>query len=331
VLANERTLSKTDWQTMELQLAHRSDYFILRRKSAGATAETLQELFRLLAACLEPLRNTHHFTLLLDACPVHGTTRVITAAANHEFRLVFVPAGLTGVLQPLDAYFFGPLKQQLRMGFSDMLVRQEESTDVSTLDVLRLLWRLLDEMLNGKSWRHAFAGCGYVEHERSLGKRVRARLELPPGDTLVSAESLSLEHLEIVWMSKRTVQIDSLFPRKFICTSHDHRPAPHRIQTSQPPTDNLGHHLAPDVPLRLRLRSASRQHLLSTLEPDVAPTIHSSVSASASASCPAAPPPLPPPSQMPPPWLLASPAPPRLFRLGPALGHLPSPSPEGQQ
>jgi hypothetical protein len=39
--------------------------------------------------------------------------------------MVFVPAGLTGVLQPLDAYFFGPLKQKLRLGFSEILVQQE--------------------------------------------------------------------------------------------------------------------------------------------------------------------------------------------------------------
>jgi hypothetical protein len=77
VLANERTLAKTDWNTMELQLARRSDYFILRRKAAWANAGTLQELFRLRAACLEPLRNTHQITLLLDACPVDGTTRVV--------------------------------------------------------------------------------------------------------------------------------------------------------------------------------------------------------------------------------------------------------------
>ena len=135
MLANERTLSKTDWQKMELELAHRSDYFILRRKSAWANVGTLQELFRLLGACLEPFRNTHQITLLLDVCPVHVSTRVIKAAADHGFRLVFVPVGLTGVLQPLDAYFFDSLKQNLRLVFSEIFVHQEQRTDVSTLDV----------------------------------------------------------------------------------------------------------------------------------------------------------------------------------------------------
>jgi hypothetical protein len=65
----------------------------------------------------------HRFpcALVLDVYPSHRTARVQQRAEELDIELLFVPAGATGRLQPLDRQIFGELKSRARCEFQRRL------------------------------------------------------------------------------------------------------------------------------------------------------------------------------------------------------------------
>ena len=64
--------------------------FVLRRKSSWANIGTLLEFVRSLSKILEPVGQTRHIILTLDACPVHLADRVV-CQAQHIYALCACP------------------------------------------------------------------------------------------------------------------------------------------------------------------------------------------------------------------------------------------------
>lgn len=53
---------------------------------------------------------THTFSLRIDGCPTHVTSKVAEACGRASMGIVFVPRTMSGILQPLDVYVFQRVK-----------------------------------------------------------------------------------------------------------------------------------------------------------------------------------------------------------------------------
>jgi hypothetical protein len=65
---------------------------------------------------LRELRPRGRIAVIWDCCPSHKDKLVKVRALELGIRLVFIPRGMTDVLQPLDRKIFGNLKQRAKGG-----------------------------------------------------------------------------------------------------------------------------------------------------------------------------------------------------------------------
>jgi hypothetical protein len=87
---------------------------ICRQTVAGWTTEPMMlEYLEWLSA----EANGEKICLVLDVYPAHRTPKVKSRAAELGIELLYVPAGATGRLQPLDRRIFGELKSRARCEF----------------------------------------------------------------------------------------------------------------------------------------------------------------------------------------------------------------------
>jgi hypothetical protein len=93
--------------------------------------------------------------LVLDIYPTHRTERVKTFASEHSIQLLFVPAGATGRLQPLDYRIFGELKQRARKPYKQIAFRTGtlKASDAEVLNVLRKSWDQVSKENVIKAWK----------------------------------------------------------------------------------------------------------------------------------------------------------------------------------
>ena len=168
------------------------------------------EVLRLLGQCLEPVKPLAHCLLLLDCAPVHCTPAVARAAARAGVLLHYVPASMTGVLQPLDCYAFSTLKRKLRQDLECACLESSTGT-TTTVQVLAMTFQVVRDVLQGKSWRHAFLGCGFGGTQRAVGQRVRRRLDWLHSVPHVGSDLPSLTELQRVWYRTRRLPLGWLF------------------------------------------------------------------------------------------------------------------------
>jgi hypothetical protein len=104
ILSNRKIMKVDDYSAVTREAATTSRVFVMRRTSSWVNEKMLVEVLRIVSNCLEPFKSTRHFVFAMDSCPSHMTARVAAACARASLHLVYIPALLTPVLQPLDAY-----------------------------------------------------------------------------------------------------------------------------------------------------------------------------------------------------------------------------------
>ena len=211
LISNDKILAASTKARLDEELCLCTDFMVLRRKSAWVTSKFLVKIFGVLGEVLREAAAEKAVILTIDMCPTHATPAVVQAAARNNLLLHFVPGGMTGYLQPLDAYFFGPLKQKLRSGYHDLQTNESASGEVTTLQVCQLVVRVVRELLNSRCWAHAFAGCGYGHKQSLLGGRARRKLEWTAAEARCSAEMPTLKQLQACWITSWRIPIGWLF------------------------------------------------------------------------------------------------------------------------
>jgi len=215
VLVNERTLTSSETAAVRASLATKPNDLLFRSKSAWSNADTLVHALRVLKHALEPVEPFAHCLFLVDCSPVHCTEKVCRAAARAGVHLHFVPGNMTGALQPLDVYVFSQFKKLLRAKYEAACV-ESASGEATYIDVVRMTFACVDEVLRGQPWREAFRGCGFGDAQRGLGKRLRRRLQWIDSTPIAGADLPRLEELRLVWHSGREIPIGWLFN---LCTA----------------------------------------------------------------------------------------------------------------
>ena len=210
LVSNKRLLSEATHAQLSERVGNCANQFVWRRQSAWVDAAAMVQILHLLRGSLEPIWLQVHVVLLLDCCPVHASQKVVAAAGRLGFRLVMVPASMTGLLQPLDAYCFAGLKKRHR----DSVLQECMSNHVGEVSVVThctKVMKAVDSFLTGGSWAAAFRGCGFGNLQRSLGGRAKAKLRWPEGPPDIGAHLPSLGDLQSVWLRGKDLPIDHLF------------------------------------------------------------------------------------------------------------------------
>ena len=268
IIGNERTLTVRDERALSAGLAG-SPLRLWRKKTAWCNADALAEWISLLGTTLAPFRLSRYFILSLDACPTHLTEKVARACARAHIRLHWIPAGMTGTMQPLDTHVFAAFKRRGGQLLEAARLRKETGA-MDTKTALECWLQSARDIVMSRPWRAAFLSCGLGERQAALGQRCRSRLALPAVWEPPPAALPSLPQLLAVAGGPRKLPLGWMFS---LCSSRRADEA------------NAAEAHAADEPWSRRLRSRSAR-----LVPESSP---------APSPCPSPPAPMPPPGVRP--------------------------------
>ena len=157
-----------------------------REQSAWNNRFLMQKYICLLADSLGDYLQTCNVILVVDMAPCHVHPAVFARARRKGIRMLLIPAGLTGVLQPLDTHVFRQFRRRLEALWLDGK-RDHEDGQVSFLAWLRLLNEAIQAVVVGKDWKVAFQQTGHSAGQTLVGKKLLKALawtqcpEIAPG------------------------------------------------------------------------------------------------------------------------------------------------------
>ena len=205
ILGNEHVLSKALLDNVAAALP--TNVHLLRRKSSWVNHESMAEWGCALSKALAPHRARYQPILLLDACPTHYGDKLLRELAKGGIWVVFVPAGLTWLMQVCDTHVFAKYKAFLRDRQQSRLLSSGCRREVSTADALADIVQGIRRVLQGTAWAAAFDGNGYGGRQRCVRARILRELEcahfldvpetLP---TLSQIESISPANVRLIFL-----------------------------------------------------------------------------------------------------------------------------------
>ena len=235
------------WMTPLLNNDRTDSIFIIRRKSGWLMSDVVVNLIKLLGESLKPFAGTRRFVLMLDAARMHLCSKVVKACTRHSIHLMYVPASMTSLLQPLDTHVFSLLKRFIRREYEEFLVKSD-SGEVSTFSFLKILIAAIENVIQARSWKKAFWQTGYGDQQKHISRSLRSHLQLE--DVPVIPPSLpTLEELALIYPGNVYPDVDCLFDL-FLPPNKRRRVLPESFTRAARPVD-------PRNPWKGRLRSSS--------------------------------------------------------------------------
>jgi hypothetical protein len=181
VVVNEKTVrpgsSRREDHLPALQAACPANVRLVRQKSAWNNAALLSWIVGLLGAALRPFLGDFQPILLLDTVKFHWGKRVLAACRAACIWPLYVPAGLTWLLQPLDTHAFRLYKAFLREAYGDARAAAEVG-ELPIADFLQCVYRAIRSVLQGHRWAASFDANGFGDRQSHVSGFVRRRLQL---------------------------------------------------------------------------------------------------------------------------------------------------------
>ena len=234
---------------------------VWRRSSGWVNANTMLEIWELLAKALQPFMDTCQPILLMDALPAHCAGRVLRAAGRKGLWPMIVPASMTFLLQPLDTDAFLAYKRFLRQRYREM-VSDNPHGHVEIPEVILSMNAACRKVLQARAWKHIFDKNGFGAQQARVRQSVLDTLQCG-SPVQVSCQSPTLEQFQQVFPRGTLIPFDDLFasllPRAQTSAA---RPASHDAPVQDVPRSW-------DERLRPR-RSASRVQVLDSAAEDQA-------------------------------------------------------------
>lgn len=214
VVGNERTLRQREMAG--LRRACPPNVTLVRQKSAWNSAALTARIVRALGASVRLLgaRGARlQIVLVLDAARIHFHPNVLRACSTAGIWLVFVPARMTWLLQPLDTDAFAIFKAELRRAYQRARLGSADAVgDLSMAEFLECVYGTVRRILQGRRWAVTFDRNGLGGRQSGLGNRVLLRLQLDtPEDvpatrptnarTLLCFPRRARVALELLWAS----------------------------------------------------------------------------------------------------------------------------------
>lgn len=215
LIGNESTFKAEEMA--RLSAACPRNVILLRQRSAWNNAETQKHVFRLLAAALRehertaicPPMKRWQPVLLLDACRLHFHPSVARSAASLGIPLVFVPARLTWLLQPLDTHVFQRYKEYFRSAYQRARLQTPDGK-LAVSQFLDVFVETIRRVLQGVRWQVAFDSDGYDHHgQGQVSTYILEQLEVPKAPEVPSLEP-TREMLQLCFPRNSTVPFATL-------------------------------------------------------------------------------------------------------------------------
>lgn len=205
-LCNEHVLSQREVD--ELNASTNDNVFFVRRKSGWVNKNIMIKMLEVLSASLSTCAEPHRFVFCMDTHSAHLNIEVVRACSRLGLLLFFVPASMTGLMQPLDARAFKPYKEWVY----DELERRKAAGRSATLpavEIMRVCAAGIEAILEKESWQKAFEQTGLKGQSRVSRQFLqRLGLDLPPA---IPPCIPSAADLMAVYPRGRRIPVDDLF------------------------------------------------------------------------------------------------------------------------
>ena len=145
----------------------------IRGTSGWVNDESLRQVLTCLRATVRRHSPGRPLVLLLDSAAQHLTMPVLRHAANLNIHLVFIPARLTWLLQPLDSHVFAKMKRRLHALQQEARINAVSGT-LTTTQWLALVIASVQDCLVDMTWTHAMRGNGATGEWLHLRSRISA-------------------------------------------------------------------------------------------------------------------------------------------------------------
>ena len=198
---------------------------------------------------------------MLDAAHIHLSKKVVRACTRQSIHLMYVPASMTSMLQPLDTHVFSLYKRFVTRKYEEALVKSG-SGEVSTFSFLQILIEAVEQIIQARSWKQAFLQTGFGNQQTEISRSLRTKLQF---DTmpLIEPRLPTLEDLKMIYPGNVEPAVDCLFDL-FLPPRMRKRVLPESFTCATAIVD-------PANPWRGRLRSSSRLFSDSQTEPEQHP------------------------------------------------------------
>ena len=249
LLLNERQISLPDFQRLCRRFEQHPHAWPLRLRSSWNDTDLMVWLLEVLRKCLQDVLSQYHICLVLDVCACHVPERVVAKAARCGFALVYIAAGMTSVLQPLDVYVFARFKHALFAAF-EWLAHRAPDGHVECISYVSKILEVATHIFFDFDWRWAFLKCGFGQRQNQISESMKQRIPgvVPPAG--IPCDLPSLLEMQCIWPRKKDIPIGWLFHWAHQLED-EHPPRPVSEALDRPPAP-------PANPWLGRLRSSSR-------------------------------------------------------------------------
>ena len=152
--------------------------------------------------------------LIMDVAPCHIHESVMRKARSLGIMLVFVPAQITFLLQPLDTHAFASFKRWLRAQFTALQSTSPQGV-VDNLQWLQVLQNAKAEFFDTKAWATGFSHTGARRPCIRITKALQKYVELEQVRTAPAQEPTE-DMLTSVWPRRRKM----LYAHKLLFQPH---------------------------------------------------------------------------------------------------------------
>ena len=102
------------WKAAESLIAPMPSIDIIRGTSGWMNSTIMKDYLKILGPVVKAHAGDKKIVLVWDCCSSHISVHILRIVRKMKWRILMIPAGLTYLLQPLDAYVFGQFKRRLQ-------------------------------------------------------------------------------------------------------------------------------------------------------------------------------------------------------------------------
>ena len=175
---------------------------VIRQKSAWTSSKNISMIVKDLAGVLKSWPDLQAI-LLLDVASPHLAKEVMETARLNQVQLLYIPAGLTDKLQPLDLTAFHSFKTHLKRRYQAL---RAGSFEAGLVDPLAWLFELMEcprEFFAAKRWKRTFesVGASMPPDAKHLHRELHKLMGCPT--TMPEGLKPSLEELLSIFPARR--------------------------------------------------------------------------------------------------------------------------------
>lgn len=207
IFVGDKTLTREQWRTLSEQLPH--NVYVKRLPKAWNNATQHRVIMRMLGMTLSPHLATMQPILVADAAPLHLTDGILKEIHDASIWFLIVPAGATGLLQPLDTHVFYRFKLFLKQRFNDAMTA---SPDNKTKAMVCLLIDAVKSVLQGHKWQKAFLQNGIWKDQAHVCSSLKRKLgyDIVPD---IPDSPPAPEQIKLCWPRNRCFNADVVMPQ----------------------------------------------------------------------------------------------------------------------